>query len=364
MRLFLAPSPHTLPRGERDEKASGHKLILVAIIILPIFVLSACTPVDGGGGRGGEVPVYHYGRTAGGGSLGMHTVQPGETLWAISQKYHLDLRDVLDRNHLSPPYALHAGTRLSLPAPTTYRVRSGDTLYKVSRLFDASLTDLVRLNQLKAPYKIAPGQTLTLPVRHRMEKIVAVRPDIETTAVGLRPSSRIEREELPPTQMAAVAGRNQMPQPEIQAQPKIETPVSAEKIVMPQATPAREGRFLRPVGGKVVSSFGPKKDGLHNDGINIRAAKGDGVRAAENGVVVYADDQMEGYGNLVLVRHGDGYVTAYAHLDKMLVGKGNTVKRGQIIGTVGTTGHVSSPQLHFEIRKGTKALDPTSLIGG
>lgn len=141
------------------------------------------------------------------------------------------------------------------------------------------------------------------------------------------------------------------------------TGLASQKVVAPIVEPpARTGRFLRPVGGKIVSSFGPKQDGLHNDGINIRAAKGDGVRAAEHGVVVYADDQMEGYGNLILLRHADGYVTAYAHLDKTLVKKGEKVGRGQMIGTVGTSGRVASPQLHFEIRKGTKALDPQLMI--
>ena len=115
---------------------------------------------------------------------------------------------------------------------------------------------------------------------------------------------------------------------------------------------------MRPIDGKVISKYGPKPDGLHNDGINIKAAKGTAVRAAENGVVAYTGSELQGYGNLVLIRHADRWMTAYAHLDKTLVKKGEVVKAGQSIGTVGATGQVDSPQLHFEVRRGTQALNP------
>ncbi len=128
--------------------------------------------------------------------------------------------------------------------------------------------------------------------------------------------------------------------------------------------PEQDGKisFIKPVSGKVISGFGPKADGLHNDGINIKAARGDAVRAAGSGVVVYSGKQLEGYGNMVLIRHANGYLTAYAHMDKMLIKNGSKVKRGQAIGTVGSTGNVKSPQLHFEIRKGRNAINPTSLL--
>jgi len=119
---------------------------------------------------------------------------------------------------------------------------------------------------------------------------------------------------------------------------------------------------MRPVDGKIISNFGPKQGGLHNDGINIRAPKGTPVRAAQNGVVVYSGNDLEGYGNLILVRHQNNMMSAYAHLDKTLIKRGDTVKQGQSIGTVGSTGQVNTPQLHFEIRKGTKALNPVKYL--
>ena len=119
---------------------------------------------------------------------------------------------------------------------------------------------------------------------------------------------------------------------------------------------------MRPVDGKVISGFGPKEGGLHNDGINIKAPKGTPVRAAENGVVAYVGSEMAGYGNLVLIKHQDRWITAYAHMDKTLVKKGDVVKAGQSIGTVGSTGGVESAQLHFEVRKGTQAVNPNSYL--
>jgi murein DD-endopeptidase MepM/ murein hydrolase activator NlpD len=127
--------------------------------------------------------------------------------------------------------------------------------------------------------------------------------------------------------------------------------------------PPRAGRtFSWPVRGRVLAGFGPTPDGLHNDGINIAARAGAPVIAAENGVVVYSGSELKGFGNLLLIRHADGWMTAYAHLDKSLVKKGQKVTKGQAIGTVGSTGGVSQPQLHFEIRRGTQAVDPAKFL--
>jgi murein DD-endopeptidase MepM/ murein hydrolase activator NlpD len=127
--------------------------------------------------------------------------------------------------------------------------------------------------------------------------------------------------------------------------------------------PRGSGKFLWPVNGKVVSVFGVKEGGQHNDGINIAAPLGTPVHAADNGVVAYAGNELRGFGNLLLIRHADGWVSAYAHCDALLVKRGDQVKRGQVIARVGQTGAVSSPQLHFELRKAGTAVDPTSELG-
>jgi murein DD-endopeptidase MepM/ murein hydrolase activator NlpD len=125
-----------------------------------------------------------------------------------------------------------------------------------------------------------------------------------------------------------------------------------------------KGAFVWPVQGKVIGAFGSSKDGLKNDGINIAAPSGAPVVAAADGTVAYAGNELRGFGNMVLIRHDGGYVTAYAHNASLLVKKGDKVKRGQTIARVGQTGAVFGPQVHFEIRKGTQPVDPMSFLGG
>jgi murein DD-endopeptidase MepM/ murein hydrolase activator NlpD len=143
--------------------------------------------------------------------------------------------------------------------------------------------------------------------------------------------------------------------------PLVPPPQAPAEVAAP--APRGSGKFLWPVNGKVVSVFGLKDGGQHNDGINIAAPLGTPVRAAENGVVVYAGNELRGFGNLLLIRHADGWVSAYAHCDALLVKRGDQVKRGQVIARVGQTGAVSSPQLHFELRKSGQAVDPTAELG-
>ncbi|MGB6798225.1 MAG: M23 family metallopeptidase, partial [Xanthobacteraceae bacterium] len=128
---------------------------------------------------------------------------------------------------------------------------------------------------------------------------------------------------------------------------------------------AGEGPGFRwPVRGRVIQAFGPKPNGLQNDGINLAVPEGTPVKASEDGVVAYAGNELKGYGNLVLVRHANGFVTAYAHASDILVKRGDSVKRGQVIAHSGQTGNVTSPQLHFEIRKGATPVDPAQYLSG
>lgn len=129
------------------------------------------------------------------------------------------------------------------------------------------------------------------------------------------------------------------------------------------APPPREGRFVWPVRGRIVTRFGPTGRGLHNDGINIAAPRGSTVVAAEAGVVAYAGNELRGFGNLLLIKHADGWITAYAHNEALLVRRGERVRRGQPIARVGQTGNVGQPQLHFELRRGTRAIDPSEHLG-
>lgn len=322
----------------------------IAPAIAAILILTSCVQEKN------LAPAYTYGVNPGVGTLGVHVIQPGDNLYKISQRYNLDLRGIIEANKLSPPYEPASGSRLNLPAPNTYTVRGKDNLYTVSRLFNTTQTELKTLNRLTPPFKLSEGQVLKIPTNYETAtpSFAAAPPVVETAPLGATPA-KVEAVELSPMEMP--------PQPGATGTEIAAASPAATNIPTPvKDVPAREGKFLKPVSGKVISSFGPKPDGQHNDGINIQAAKGDAVRSAENGQVVYVGNEIEGYGNMILLRHQDKYMTAYAHLGKSLVKKGDTVKRGQTIGTVGATGFVDAPQLHFEIRKGKTAIDPTGLI--
>ena len=254
-----------------------------------------------------------------GASVGTATVQSGDSISMIASRYKVPLDALIAANHLSAPYMVHPSQRLILPPPRTYKVKSGDTVYEVSRLFSTTQTRLVRLNNIQKPYRLKIGQTLKLPMP---EQIV-------TASAAVKPES-VKR-----LQKRAVAKAPQL---------------------------SGGGKFGLPVQGDLISTYGPKDGGLHNDGINIAASRGTAVKAAQSGVVAYVGDGIEGYGNLVLVRHDKGYITAYAHLDSMSVKRGAVLNKGQVLGKVGATGNVKTPQLHFEIRKGTKAINPTVLL--
>ncbi len=126
--------------------------------------------------------------------------------------------------------------------------------------------------------------------------------------------------------------------------------------------PRDDGGFIWPVNGRVLSSFGAKASALHNDGLNIAAPMGAPVRAADNGVVAYAGNKIRGFGNMLLIKHAGGLITAYAHADKLLVARGDVVSRGQVVARVGKTGDIDAPQLHFEVRQGSQAVDPRKFL--
>lgn len=298
---------------------------------LRIFLRSGCFALclvlSGCGASDTPAPYVHYGTQGGADSAGVHTVGFGDTLWDISRRYEMSLQDIVFVNDLSPPFALDNGQRLKLPPPRTYKVRDGDTLYGVSRTFNVTVTQIVRQNNMTAPYTIHTGDVLRLP------SVAGPSSSSTKTAATSRPAGLT-------------------PKPQTKAQKR------ASDVINRSVPKRSDSKFGWPVDGDILSSYGPKKGGLHNDGINIRAPKGAPVRAAENGLVVYADNQLKGYGNLVLVRHEGQWMTAYAHMDKFMAKKGDVIKRGQTIGTVGSTGSVDSPQLHFEVRRGTKAINP------
>lgn len=224
-------------------------------------------------------------------------------------------------------------------------IRPGETLYSVAQAHNVDIYALASANGLVAPYQIREGQTLTIPSVQESRPVQEAR----APAVPSPPKPQPQREEAAPqTQIA--------PPPSVTAQE------SAAPI--PSPPPISGDGFIWPVEGKIISAFGAKDQGNQNDGINISAPRGTPVRATENGVVAYAGNELRGFGNLVLIRHSDGWITAYAHNDELLVRRGQIVRKGQDIATVGSSGGVAEPQLHFQMRQGKNALDPTKHLRG
>ena len=289
-----------------------------------------------------------------------YQVAPGDTVFSIARRFGLPVRSLIDENALTPPFILSVGRRLTLPRARIHLVASGDTVYGISRRYRVDMAELMRLNRIAPPYRITTGQRLVLPDppgQVATAPVPAAQPVATVAAV-------------PPTSQAET-GR---PLPRRNPQRQVARAPSVQEARRPAATatqprgplpepPARSGgKFLWPVKGRILSGYGPKGGGLHNDGLNIAAARGTPVLAAENGVVAYAGNELRGFGNLLLIKHSGGWVTAYAHIQDMQVRRGERVRRGQPIAAVGSSGNVASPQLHFEIRKGTRAIDPTQVL--
>lgn len=402
----------------------------------------------------GLAPWSFGGDNAGPSAAGAIVVGAGDTLYAISRRYEVPLRDLIEINKLTPPYTLEPGQRLALPSARQYIVQPGDTLYGVSRMFSVDVSELTRLNNLTPPYAIKTGQPLRLPSpaagyrgggsgeaapqvaaapRPKIERAdnapgaappqaspgfnpaapsvvyqpgqeprtlqpggggaapapssaaapPAVAPAAAPSSGVLTPPRKPAAEPAPAPQDVAVAppppstsSTPADPPPPETAKPSPSKPPQQQAAARPPAAeapppprqeeaeppPRSPGRFLTPVKGSIISGFGPKPGGQHNDGLNIAAAKGTPVVAADNGVVAYSGNELRGFGNLLLIRHADGWVTAYAHLDRIDVERGAEVKRGQRIGAVGQSGGVPTPQLHFEVRKGSQAVDPKGML--
>ncbi|MCE9507095.1 MAG: M23 family metallopeptidase [Alphaproteobacteria bacterium] len=319
----------------------GHlKYVLLSVALIAGAGLSAC-----GERQSASAPVLNLGLHADS-AAGAVIIREGDTLWNISRRYRLPVRDIMDLNGLEPPYALAKGGRLKLPAPLDYRVRGGDTLYSVANMFGVAVYQLVRVNNIAAPYAVRPGQDLRIPATERRAVLYKKEDTLTPTLSRRVGEGEVVREIRPLPRAGEGRGEGVVHRP-------LPTTLAASK----------RPDFVWPVRGKVVSAYGAKEGGLYNDGINIAAPKGTPVAAAADGVVAYVGDDLKSYGNLVLVRHGGGAMTAYAHLGSVNVKKGMTVRKGQAIGSVGSTGAVSAAQLHFEIRQGAKTYDPRQYLG-
>ena len=241
----------------------------------------------------------------------------------------------------------------------THTIASGESLYTIARRYDVTTQAIVQANGLSSPDKIVVGQAVIIPGRADLlaTKAPQAAPVQVASATPMAAPAPVQQT-LPQTANALQTAPTAAPQAApVQAAP---AQVAAVPAAAPAAAPAQttSDKFRWPVSGRVLVDFASSK----GTGINIEAAEGTAVKAAENGTVIYVGSGVEGYGNLILVRHPNGYVSAYAHLGSMSVAKGANVSRGDTIGAAGMTGSVTKPQLHFELRKGATPVDPVPLL--
>lgn len=303
-----------------------------------------------------------------------YTVKKGDNLDAIARELKTDRKQLADDNKLKAPYALQPGQKLKGPKTTAkaYVVGEDDTMALVAKRFGVTARALAAANDMKVGATLREGRKLTLPSGYKDRG-----PIRETVAAPPRPAPPAHIPYIPPPVTPPVAtppaAAPQPTPPASRPAPQPYTPLPPPPAARPTPPPATRppttpivpssgpvadstisslgrGRFIWPLRGDVLSDFGPKGTGQRNDGINIRAQAGEPVRAAAGGDVVYAGDQVPGFGNLVLVKHADGWVTAYGHLGRVDVKMTQDVVQGQQIGMAGSTGGVSETQVHFEVR--------------
>jgi murein DD-endopeptidase MepM/ murein hydrolase activator NlpD len=309
------------------------------------------------------------------------TVASGDTVDALARRYGVSPAAIVQANHLSSAASIQAGQSLLIPrhhsgnrdvaakpsAPRvaashirtapggTHVVAPGETLSSVARRYGKPRLAIARANNITPDTKLKVGQALTIPGA-KSTHVAAANPvhSSQSSSGGHLPAAPVPVHSQPPQRVATAEAGAPLPAAE-PAIARTEGPVEAQNAA---------GGFRWPVRGRVIAPFGSETSGQHNDGINLAVPEGTSVKAAEEGTVAYAGNELKGYGNLVLVRHTNCFVTAYAHASELLVKRGDQVKRGQIIARAGQTGSVSSPQLHFEIRKGATPVDPMRYLSG
>jgi len=314
------------------------------------------------------------------------TVQPGDTIDSITRRYGVPASAIAEANNLPNGSTLRPGQRLIIPkydvtgstvaprpaapvrpeprvaAPATsgphvHIIAPGETLMKLSRQYNKPLSEIARANNIPPYTMVKVGDRIVIPdVRGRS---VAQAPRPAAPAVQQPP--QVSRPAPQPAQKVVTA-----PATVPAATANVVTPPAQnpEPPKAKQEVTAAMPSFRWPVNGRVIQGFGPRPTGAQNDGINVSVPEGTPIKAAEDGVVAYAGNELKTYGNLVLIRHSNGYVTAYAHASEILVKRDDRVKRGQVIAKSGQTGSVSGPQVHFEIRKGSTPVDPAPFLRG
>jgi murein DD-endopeptidase MepM/ murein hydrolase activator NlpD len=320
-------------------------------------------------------------------------VQAGDTLYGLSRRYNVSVAELMQLNSLSSPN-LQLGQKLYLPqgvaagrsaAPPmqtasvqpppvpadlsakyrgSYTMRPGDSLYGVSRSYGVPVGELQQANGITDVRGVKAGAVLRVPggdasAPPLQQVAVAPQANEPPPAPSYGADSAIPSTHQPTIINGKQAGSNGGTYTQVTTRNTNDVAAGA-----PRQTASVSDKLRWPVSGRIIAPFGQRNDGTHNDGINLSVPPGTSVHAAEGGTVAYAGSELRGYGNLILLRHDNGWVTAYAHNDQLMVKRGDKVQRGQVIATAGRTGSVDQPQVHFELRVGSKPVDPVPYLEG
>jgi len=313
----------------------------------------------------------------------VHTVKSGDTLTSIAKRFGVNVNDLADDNNIKKGQTLRLGQKIKGPATErkAYVAQSGDTLAEIAKRFGVSVRTLAAENNLRTSATIKKGQKIRLPEGFKDKGPIKTTTTVAKPAAA-EPSNTYARAETPspttsgtPSSPVPYTPSSPRPSAPVAAQPASPPPAASRPIIESSAAPTEaeiiasgKGKFAWPLRGEIISDFGVKGTGQRNDGVNIRAPQGTPVLAAADGEVAYAGNQVPTFGNLVLVKHADGWVTAYAHLSSTSVKMRQQVRQGDQLGEVGATGGVNEPQLHFEMRYAptvkdkAKPVDPALVL--
>ena len=316
----------------------NHSLIKLALAIVTLVIVSGCNS------RSGPPASVHYDRTV----SPYHVVKKGDSIASISRKYGMDKRELIRTNGIESPYRIVKGQRLIVrPRPTSKHSRHEVEEMEAPATEEVSSVPEEDDVQVK-PLAPAPGLMGESTLRGGIPSEGRANPEIDDEAEG---------EALNDTQEDG--NKSKYDEEKIDEFEKSKRPMLDNSF----AAPVSSGGYTWPVKGNVTRPYNPKgKGNAQNDGINISAAKNSPVVAASDGVVARATNHLRGFGNVVLIKHPNGTMTVYAHLNKVTAKQGQSVQAGQQIGTVGQTGTATSPQLHFEIREKLKPIDPNRYL--
>lgn len=282
-----------------------------------------------------------------------YRVRPGDSLSVIAERTGSAVRAIAGANGLAPPFTIFPDQRLRIPGGRYHSVNRGETGIAIALAYKVDWDRIVEANDLKPPFLLRVGQKLLLPASAPPQVMADADAGTDAgTGAGAEAGSETQTAAFDLDIDDIISG----------GEAAVEAGEPAQIAAAPREVRPFDGRFQWPVDGRLISGFGAKAGGLYNDGLNIAADMGTPVRAAASGTVIYAGNGVEGWGNIVLLKHSDRWVSAYAHTDAFYVERGDRVNGGEVIAEVGATGSVTRPQLHFELRDGRKAVDPRQFL--